>query len=102
MTFSLQNHGVVKSMTGPDATLKILMNLAKVQAVVARRFDRLSVRGIWFSDFMILYLLQHPVLELLWLQVYADNAAGCALYQKMGAFGRLPVTNVFLVFSFYG
>jgi RimJ/RimL family protein N-acetyltransferase len=27
---------------------------------------------------------QHPVLELLWLQVYADNAAGRALYQKMG------------------
>ncbi|MEN0055215.1 MAG: MarR family transcriptional regulator [Mucilaginibacter sp.] len=34
------------------------MNLAKVQAVVARRFDSLNVHGIGFSDFMILYLLQ--------------------------------------------
>lgn len=34
------------------------MNLAKVQAVISRRFDRLNVHGIGFNDFMILYLLQ--------------------------------------------
>lgn len=34
------------------------MNLAKVQAVISRRFDRLNIHGIGFSDFMILYLLQ--------------------------------------------
>lgn len=34
------------------------MNLAKVQAVIARRFDRLNMHGIGFSDFVILYLLQ--------------------------------------------
>jgi len=34
------------------------MNLAKVQAVISRRFDGLSMHGIGFNDFMILYLLQ--------------------------------------------
>ena len=34
------------------------MNLAKMQAVIARRFERLAVHGISFSDFLILYLLQ--------------------------------------------
>lgn len=34
------------------------MNLAKVQAVISRRFDRLNIHGIGFNDFMILYLLQ--------------------------------------------
>lgn len=34
------------------------MNLLKVQTQVARRFDRLSIHGIGFSDFAILYLLQ--------------------------------------------
>lgn len=34
------------------------MNLLKVQTQVARRFDRLSIHGISFSDFAILYLLQ--------------------------------------------
>jgi len=33
------------------------MNLAKIQSVLSRRFDRLSIHGIGFSDFMILYLL---------------------------------------------
>ncbi|WCT14779.1 MarR family winged helix-turn-helix transcriptional regulator [Mucilaginibacter jinjuensis] len=41
-----------------NSSLKILMNLAKVQAVIARRFDRLNMHGIGFSDFVILYLLQ--------------------------------------------
>ena len=44
-------------MKAIDPSLKLLMNLAKVQALLARRFDRLSVHGIGFSDFMILYLL---------------------------------------------
>lgn len=34
------------------------MNLAKVQAVMSRRFDRLNMHGIGFNDFIILYLLQ--------------------------------------------
>ena len=42
-----------------DASLKLLMNLAKVQSLMGRRFDNLSAHGISFSDFMILYLLYH-------------------------------------------
>ena len=38
--------------------MKLLMNLFKVQAIMARRFDRLSMHGIGFNDFLILYLLQ--------------------------------------------
>lgn len=34
------------------------MNLAKAQAVISRRFDRLNVHGIGFNDLMILYVLQ--------------------------------------------
>jgi DNA-binding MarR family transcriptional regulator len=45
-------------MSTINVSLKILMNLAKVQAVTSRRFDRLNMHGIGFSDFMILYLLQ--------------------------------------------
>ena len=41
----------------------MLMNLAKTQAVISRRFDRLSVHGIGFNDFMILYLLRQATGE---------------------------------------
>ncbi|WP_082461778.1 MarR family winged helix-turn-helix transcriptional regulator [Pedobacter sp. PACM 27299] len=34
------------------------MNLAKAQAVISRRFDRLNVHGIGFNDLMILYVLR--------------------------------------------
>ena len=44
-------------MSKVNSSLKLLMNLAKVNAILSRRFDRLSVHGISFSDFMILYLL---------------------------------------------
>src|ERR1700744_439238 len=45
-------------MSTINHSLKFLMNLAKMQAVIARRFERLAVHGISFSDFLILYLLQ--------------------------------------------
>ena len=41
-----------------DPSLLLLMNLSKVQSLLSRRFDRLSVHGIGFNDFMILYLLR--------------------------------------------
>ncbi|WP_208644830.1 MarR family winged helix-turn-helix transcriptional regulator [Mucilaginibacter kameinonensis] len=41
-----------------NPSLKTLINLAKVQAVIARRFDRLNMHGIGFTEFVILYLLQ--------------------------------------------
>lgn len=37
--------------------LNFLLNMAKVQSIVSRKFDSLSVHGIGFSDFMILYVL---------------------------------------------
>jgi len=33
------------------------MNLTKAQSIVSRRFDALSMHGIGFTDFMILYIL---------------------------------------------
>jgi DNA-binding MarR family transcriptional regulator len=45
-------------MSTINHSLKFLMNLAKIQAVIARRFDKLSMHGIGFNDFLILYLLQ--------------------------------------------
>lgn len=44
-------------MSTINESLTILMNLAKVQSIVSRRFDRLNMHGIGFTDFMILYLL---------------------------------------------
>ncbi len=44
-------------MKKTDPSLKLLMNLAKVQSLMSRRFDSLSAHGISFSDFMIMYLL---------------------------------------------
>jgi DNA-binding MarR family transcriptional regulator len=40
-----------------NSSLKLLMNLAKIETVVARRFDRLSIHGLGFNDFLLLYLL---------------------------------------------
>ena len=34
------------------------MNLFRIQAMMSRRFDRLTLHGIGFNDFLILYLLQ--------------------------------------------
>jgi DNA-binding MarR family transcriptional regulator len=45
-------------MSQINATLKLLMNLAKIQAVISRKFDRLAFHGIGFNDFLILHLLQ--------------------------------------------
>ncbi|MGY0036524.1 MarR family winged helix-turn-helix transcriptional regulator [Pedobacter sp. NJ-S-72] len=50
-------------MSTINSSLKTLMNLAKVQAVISRRFDRLNIHGIGFNDFMILYLLQQSAGE---------------------------------------
>lgn len=45
-------------MKQADNSLRVLMNLNKVQSLIARRFDSLSTHGISFSEYMILYLLQ--------------------------------------------
>jgi len=50
-------------MSTINSSLKTLMNLAKVQAVISRRFDRLNIHGIGFNDFMILYLLHQSADE---------------------------------------
>ncbi len=45
-------------MSTINASLKLLIGLAKAQSLVSRRFDRLNMHGIGFTDFVILYLLQ--------------------------------------------
>ena len=45
-------------MSNINPSLKLLMNLFKIQAMMARRFDSLSLHGIGFNEFLILYLLQ--------------------------------------------
>lgn len=39
-------------------SLQLVMNLSKMQALLARKFDRLSLHGISFNDFVILHLLK--------------------------------------------
>lgn len=45
-------------MSTINTSLQLLMGLAKAQAAVSRRFDRLNMHGIGFTDFVILYILQ--------------------------------------------
>lgn len=45
-------------MKAINSPLQIAMNMAKVQALLARQFDRLSIHGISFNDLMICYLLE--------------------------------------------
>lgn len=40
-----------------NSSLQLLMNLTKVQAIIARRLDGLSAHGLAFGDLMILYLI---------------------------------------------
>ncbi|AZA92412.1 transcriptional regulator SlyA [Chryseobacterium nakagawai] len=42
-------------MISPE--LLFLMNINKVQSVIARKFDSLSAHGLGFNDFVILYIL---------------------------------------------
>ena len=37
--------------------LLLLVNINKLQSVIARKFDSLSVHGLGFNDFVILYIL---------------------------------------------
>lgn len=45
-------------MQAINSSLKLLMNLSKIQAANARKFDRLGAHGMSFNDFFILYLLR--------------------------------------------
>lgn len=40
-----------------SAELLLLININKLQSVIARKFDSLSVHGLGFNDFAILYIL---------------------------------------------
>lgn len=44
-------------MSTITSSLKFVMNLARLQAVMSRKFNRLSIHGISLTDFMILSLL---------------------------------------------
>ena len=40
-----------------SSELLLLINLNKLQSMISRKFDSLSVRGLGFNDFVILYIL---------------------------------------------
>lgn len=40
-----------------NSDLLFLMNINKLQSVISRKFDSLSVHGLSFNDFVILYVL---------------------------------------------
>ncbi|CAI9674995.1 MarR family transcriptional regulator [Elizabethkingia anophelis] len=44
-----------------SAELLLLVNINKLQSVIARKFDFLSVHGLGFNDFVILYILNSSV-----------------------------------------
>lgn len=41
--------------------LLLLVNINKLQSVIARKFDSLNVHGLGFNDFVILYILNSSV-----------------------------------------
>lgn len=85
-------------MSSINPSLKLLMNLFKVQAMMARKFDRLSMHGIGFTDFLILYLLQQPGREKVRPTDLAElmglTASGVTRLllpmEKIGLIGRQP------------
>ncbi|WP_413512832.1 MarR family winged helix-turn-helix transcriptional regulator [Myroides odoratus] len=40
-----------------NEALKLLFNLTKTQSILQRKFDRLSIHGLSYTDFMLLHLL---------------------------------------------
>lgn len=44
-----------------SAELLLLVNINKLQSVIARKFDSLSVHGLGFNDFVILHVLNSSV-----------------------------------------
>ncbi|NQX40750.1 hypothetical protein SAMN05421820_104155 [Pedobacter steynii] len=58
------------------------MNLAKVQAVISRRFDRLNIHGIGFNDFMILYLLLQSAAGKMRRIDLADQIGKCIRWER--------------------
>lgn len=40
-----------------NESLKLLFSLTKTQSVINRKFDRLSIHGLGYTDFMLLHLL---------------------------------------------
>ncbi|WP_158961386.1 MarR family winged helix-turn-helix transcriptional regulator [Myroides fluvii] len=40
-----------------NESLQLLFNLTKTQSILQRKFDRLSVHGLSYTDFMLLHLL---------------------------------------------
>lgn len=45
-------------MSTINTSLQLLMNLAKAQAMIARKLDSLSAHGLGFNDLLLLYLVQ--------------------------------------------
>ncbi|WHT40176.1 hypothetical protein QNH98_06030 [Myroides sp. mNGS23_01] len=40
-----------------NESLSLLFNLTKTQSILQRKFDRLSMHGLGYTDFMLLHLL---------------------------------------------
>lgn len=50
-------------MTSIKPSLELLVQLARFQALVTRRFDQLSVHGLGFSDLLVLHALMNAPKE---------------------------------------
>lgn len=75
-------------------SLKLLLNLAKAQVIISRRFDRLNAHGIGFSDFALLYLLyQTPAGKLRRIDLAAQTGLTASAVTRMLA----PLEKIGLV-----
>ncbi|OOQ60168.1 MarR family winged helix-turn-helix transcriptional regulator [Mucilaginibacter pedocola] len=50
-------------MSNINTSLELLMQLSRFQALVARKFDQLSVHGLGFNDLLVLHTLQQAPKE---------------------------------------
>ncbi|WP_447639760.1 MULTISPECIES: MarR family winged helix-turn-helix transcriptional regulator [Chitinophagaceae] len=50
-------------MSTINESLLTVFSIAKAQSIIVKKFDRLSVHGLGFSDFLILYLLANDEAE---------------------------------------
>ncbi len=77
------NHQIIGNIDVTGSRRKVMEHTAVIGMGMMAEWRNRGL-GSALMESVLDWATDHPVLELLWLQVYGDNEAGMALYQKMG------------------
>lgn len=73
---------------------KIMEHTAVIGMGIINEFRNIGLGTVLLSE-VINWAKQNPILELIWLQVYTENALGLGLYKKMGFIESGIIKNFF-------